>query len=195
MAGQAKIQQHRVAPRLDQHIGRLEVEVTDLLLVQTVHRPRHGHANPGQLVRWQRLVRFVKQLLQRAARHIFHHQIGQLLQVTGRHQARHMRARQYREDLPLHFKTDDVFSAIALSHARHFHDHGKRRAPRRIGKTCLINVRHAASMQAVPHQKAIHERAGCEQLHNPCSSLRAKNSGRPAARISCAAARWSYATR
>ena len=188
---QTKIEQQRAAVRAYQHIGRFQVQVHGVLLVQAVRSSRHGGAQARQRGRIRALALLIQlqPVVQRVASDVFHHQIGHHIQIARRHQTRHMRAGQHLHDLVLDLEADDVLCTIARGHARHLHHHLEVGfAP--AGVMDPVDQRHAAGVDAVLDQKAVDLGARCNQFQCPVSSRCAKNSGRPAARMLSAAAWW-----
>ena len=144
-----------------------------VLLMQAVRCQRHGLTQTHKRLDRRRPAG-LQPVLQGAALHVLHDKIRHVLQVTRRHKARHVRTRQGLHDLVLDFKTDDILSTVARSHARNFH--GKRKAGMAgtFGVANPVNMGHAARMDAVLDRKTIQLGAGLQQFHRPCSSLSAK---------------------
>ena len=135
--------------------------MTGVLFVQAVRSARHGCADVRNglcLGAWARAQR-IESVLQGVARHMLHHQVGQVDQVPRGHKTWHMAAMQHLHDLVLDLKAHDVFCAVARAHHRHFHHHGKWGfAPIGIGH--VVDVCHATGMQAHTDQKTIELSAG-----------------------------------
>ncbi len=194
VARQTEIEQHHAAIVAHQHVGRLEVQVHGVLLVQAVHGMRHGHAQFHHGVD-RRALGLLQPVLQRAPGDVLHHQVRHALKVAGSDEARHMRAGQRLQDLVLNLEAHDVLGPVARSHARNLHHHGETGLPGALRVGDVVDVRHAAVVEALPHDKAIQLASGLQQFHRPSSSRSAKNPGRPARRIASAAAWWLYSTR
>ena len=126
-----------------------------------------------------------------AALHVFHDPIGHARQVASGHKARHMGAAQHLHQLVLDLEAHDVFGAVVAGHAWHLHGHWKARVGAAIGVGHMVDVRHAARVHQFADHKPVENRPWFQQLHRPCSSRLAKNSGCPARRMAAAAARWS----
>ena len=173
MARQAKVEQHGMVVVGEQHVAGFQVEVADVLLVQAVRGTPHGGAQAGDGCRVGPLGQ-VQPVLQGAARHVFHDQVRQALQVACSHKARHMGPGERGQDLQLHLEADDVLGAIARRHAWDFH--GQRKPwvgwPHRVFHA--VDMGHAARMDAFKHREAVHLGAGFEQLHRPTSRRWAK---------------------
>ena len=118
-----------------------------VLPVQCVGGLGHAYAQGGNHRGVQRGV-VLHPMLQGAALHIFHYQIGHALQIARRDKARHMRAAQGLQDVALHLKAHDVFCAVAAGHTRYFHGHRKAGVGAAIGIADAVNMRHAAAVQA-----------------------------------------------
>ncbi len=161
---EAEIQQHRAAVGPQQHVGGLEVQVADILLVQAVHREGHGRAEPRDVIRARAVAR-IQAVLQRVALHVFHGEVGQAREVARGHEARRVRALQRGQDLQLHLEAHDVLGAVARRHARHLHHEREPGVLRGIGAGNAVDVRHAARVQALVHHESVHRGAGSEQLH------------------------------
>ena len=193
VARQTKIQQHRDTIGADQNVGRLEVQVANILLVQTVHRTRHGRTQSGHPGHGQVLA-LIEPVLQCLALDILHHKIGQTGQIACGHKARHMGPLQLGQDLRLDFKADDVLSAIGRCHARNFHGHGELGLPATAigqrGIHHLVNVRHAACMQTGLDFKAVDQVSRIEKFQRPSYSRCAKYSGKSTRRIAADASAW-----
>ena len=163
VARQAKVEQQHRAIGLDQDVGGLEIQVTDVLPMQAVHRMGHGRADLRHRFKGRERIG-LDPVRQGLALHILHDQIGNAGQIAGGHKTRHMRATEGGHDLAFDFEADDVFGAITRRHARDFHGHGKARvAPHAVGIgriAHLVNVRHATGMHTFHDFKTIHQVAG-----------------------------------
>jgi len=194
VARQPKVQKHGAAVRPDQHVGGLDVEVADVLLVQAVRGLGHGGAQAGDFLRVEGGFAF-KPVLQCLALDVFHHQVRQTAQIACSHEARHMRARQRGHDHQLDFETEDGFCAVTRRHAWDLHGHRELGlasvAVWARGMLHFVDVRHAAGMDAAADLETVDQGAGFEQLQRPSSSREAKYSGSPALRMAAAAAEWS----
>ena len=154
MAGQTKIQQHGAAVIAKQHVGRFQVQMHRVLLVQCVGRTGHGCAQARNVGHTGARIR-VKPMLQRLAMHIFHDQVGHAIKITSGHEAWHMRAGEHLHDLAFDLEAHDVFGSIAGGHAWHLHRHGEAHAETTIGVMHLVDVRHAARVDALVDGKPV----------------------------------------
>ncbi len=158
VAGQAKVQQHGLPPGAYEYVGGLKVQVHHVLLVQRVHGAGNGGAQLGNdLVVWQRAL--VNPVVQRAAVHVLHHQVGHALQVACGHKARYMGALQGLHDLALHLKAHDVFATVARSHARYLHGHGKAGIALALRVVHAVDVGHATRVDAFFDFKSVQDGA------------------------------------
>ena len=186
---EAKVQQHRRAVALDDDVGRLQVEVYGVLFVQAVRGVRHGGAQLRQRFGCEQhaLVDLIQPMVERAARHVFHHQIGQHRQIARRHQVRHVRAVQRLHHLVLDLEADDGLGAIAGRHARHLHHHGEGRGAA-VGVGDVIDQRHAALVAHLAQLETVDDGVRHQRFHWPNSSRSAKKAGSGVARMAAAAA-------
>ena len=190
VAGQTKVQQHGATIGANQHIGRLQVQVHGVLLVQAVHRQRHRRTQTRQCFHGRAFGQ-VKPVLQGLPRHIFHHQVRHMVEVTCGHKARHVRAADDLQHLVLDLEADDVLGTVARRHARNFHGQRKAGVARAFGVAHAVNMRHAAGVDAFFNGETVQLCTGHQQLHRPVSSRSAKKAGKPACRIAAAADWWS----
>ena len=158
--------------------------------MQTVYRDGHSSAKKSQALD-RRTFRRLQPMIQGLPRDVLHDQIGHVFQVPGGHKARHMGAGQHLHDLVLDLKADDVLGTVARRHARNFHGQRKAGVARTFGVMHVIDVRHAARMDALLDGEAVELGAGLEQLHRPNSSRSANKAGKAACRIATAAEWWS----
>ena len=199
VVGQAKVEQDRITKAglrvrafwfrhiAKQHIGRFEVQVHRVLLVQRMRRMGHGTGQAHDHRRRQRTGQ-VQPVLQGAAAHVFHDQVGHALQVARSHKPRHVAAGEHLQDVAFHLEADDVFCPIAAGHAGHFHGQRKAGVVPALGVGHPVNMGHATAVHAFVDGEAVQHGAVFQQLHRPISRRCAKNSGKPAWRMDWAAA-------
>ena len=185
VAGQAKVQQHGAAVGAQQHVGRLQVQVHGVLLVQGMHGARRGRAQTRDVFHGQ-VGRKRQPVLQGVAGDVLHDQVGQARQVAAGDKAGHVAALQHLHQLALDLVADDGFGAIAGAHARHLHHQIKAR-PWAARSVHAVNVRHGAAVYAGLDAKAVDLVTGLQAPHRPCSRRCAKYGGKPAARMAAAA--------
>ena len=161
VAGEPEVEQHSRAILAQQHIGRFQIEVADVLLVQTVRGQRHCVADERDVIHLSARI-VVQPVLQRLAFDVLHHDIGQPHQVTGRHKVRHMRAGECGVNLQLDLEAHDVFRAVAFRHAGNFHHQRKPRVTRRLCVVHAIDLRHASAVQAFIKDEAIDLGSRCQ---------------------------------
>ena len=161
-----------------------------VLQVQGMGGARHGHAQAANHIDVQRLW-CIQPMLQCSALDVLHHQVGHALQIAGRDKARYMDACEHLLDLALHFKANDIFCTVTGGHARHFHGHGKPRVVRALRIGDVVNVGHAAAVNAFTDSETVELAAQSQQFHRPISRREANISGSPARRMASAAATWS----
>ena len=165
VAREAKVQQHGRAIVLDEHVGRFEVQVAHVLLVQAVRSVGRGRAQAGDGCRVAAARPFVEPVLQRLAGDVFHDQVRQPHQVARRHKTRHMRAAEHGQDLQLDLEAHDVLGPVARRHARDLHRHGKAGAAVGLRVFHRVDVGHATRVDAVHHAEAVDLGAGLQQFH------------------------------
>ena len=194
VVAQSEIEQYCRSVIPDQHIGGLQIMMHHVLLMQTMYAAGNRSAEMGNCRGIECLPGFpplIKPMLQRPGLHVFHYQIGNARDIPRRHKARHVCALQRTQNLLLHLKSDNVFRAITVGHARHFHRHRKARIALSTGRACCvmnaIDVRHAARVNAGVDHEPVQRCARFQQLHSPRASRSAKKPGSPAARIAVAA--------
>ena len=177
VAGQPEVQKHGAPVWPNQHIGRLDVQMTDVLPVQAVGRPRGGRTQPRDDGGVQRAF-LLQPVLQRVALDVLHDQIRQPAEIAGRDEPGHMRTGQGRQDGELGFKADDGFCPVACGHARNLHRHRKLGLATAAVRTRRmlhgVDVGHAAGMDVVPDLEAVDDGARFQQLHSPTSRRAAK---------------------
>jgi len=66
---------------------------------------------------------FFQPRVDRCSLQILHREVGGAVQIASCNEARYVRTLQYLEQLMLNLKADNIFSAVALAHQRHFHHH------------------------------------------------------------------------
>jgi hypothetical protein len=106
VARQAEVHQHGGAVGAEHHVAGLDVQVHQALAVQVVQRG--GHARR----RWRTTSSSgsgaaSSRGLQRLALDALHHDVGLAREVAARHELRHVRALQRRQDHLLDLEADD----------------------------------------------------------------------------------------
>ena len=186
MAGEPEIEKHRHPVLAHEHVGRLEVEVADVLAVQAVRSAGHRRA---EVLQRGGVGPFghVEPVLKRVAFDVLHHQIRDVVQVASGHKARCVVAGEHLHDLVLHLEAHDVLGTISRSHAGNLH---RQRETRIAGAGRIVNavdVGHAPRVNAVLDDKSVQFGSRFQQFQRPSSRRLAKNSGSPAALIAAAA--------
>ena len=191
MMRKPEIDQHGVAARAIQDVGRLEVQMHDVLPMKIVEREGECRSHAGDLVRRDGCAD--DRVVQPGALDEFHHQIGDGFDIAVRHQRRMMRSlREGTEHHSAHLEGDDVDGAFAGSEARDLDD--ERQFAVRPDQP--VNGRHGSGVEDLAQAKAVDLASRAESAHHPPRSRRrASLSGRPAARIFAAAELKSYGTR
>ena len=185
MPRQAKVDADHVPGRTAQEIGRLQVQMRDMLAVQVMHGPHHRHRKRHHFIRRARCG--PKQRQQRPAVDPFGHQIGHHRKIAHGDHPRHMHAGQARQDHLLHLEADNRRCVIAVQDRGHFHDHRQRMI--RMGH--IPDRGEAAAIETGPQGEPVNLQPLMRpDLHPqlPLSNRSASVSGSPAARTFAAVA-------
>ena len=178
VARQAEVHQHRGAVVAEHDVAGLDVQVHQVLAVQLVQRGGDAGADLGDLLHRQR--RVVQARAQRVAGDALHHDVGLAREVAARHELRHVRAVQRRQDHLLDLEADDAGRVLAALDARHLHDQRHRLA----GVSVTVHarhapqVRHAAHVQAFLEPVAVDHLARCQRQCWPCRLRRHRQRAR-----------------
>ena len=182
---QAEVDQRGLAGRTQDDVGRLDVEMDDVLTMQRIERCGDARAEIADAL--DRQWRGLEFRQERNALDIFHHQVWLAREIADRHATRSMRPRELRQDHLLHLEADNRCRVVAVEDERRLEDNGKidvvaRHAPQRG---------HAADMQLFAHEEAVDERTGLQDIathgQRPTNSRAERMAGRPAFLIFCAA--------
>ena len=156
---QSEIDQYRLAALAPHDVCRLEVEMDHMLAVHVVQRRRDPRADVGDGHGIERRA-FVKRE-KGTPRQVLHHDVGLAREIGGGDEARHVRARQPRQDHLLDLEADDRPRALAIGDERDLHEQG---LPVR-GMRDAPEQGHAAPMQRFNEGEAVDHLAGQKPQH------------------------------
>ncbi len=194
VAREAKVDEDRFAARTKQHIGGLQIEMEDMLLMQIAQGIGDGYPAPDHVVERQALPEH--SLQEGQPRHVFHDDVRLHREVAVGEPPRHMRRLEFGHDHLLDLKADEQRQLALEVEKRHLHDDrnvdtGAADAPDRC---------HSAAVNPLIEMESVDRHAGAElSLRHAISFLSpgagASACGRPRATILRAVTSTSYGTR
>ncbi len=123
--GEPEVDQHRFAARPKQHVGRLQVEVDDVLPMEIVQARAPSRTQARDFFRRHR--RAVEPVVQPDAVDELHDEIRRRFDVAVGDERRVMGAlRERAQHRPADLEADDVHGALAGAEPRDLHDERKR---------------------------------------------------------------------
>ena len=179
MAGKAEVDEHHFAARTKHHVGRLQVQVDDVLPVQLMQR--HGDRGPQACDFFGCHRGAVKRVVQADAVDELHDEIGRGFEVAIGDERRVMQALgQCAQHGPADFEADDVHGALSGTEPRDLHDERERT----VGTRQAEDDRHASGVNPLAEAESVDHAAWLKRAHHvPRSRRNATRSGSPAARI------------